>query len=302
MSAPLLHPFSTPLSTPFSLSRRRCLQGLASAGIALHAPGVWAAKPARMISLSGALTEVVYLLSAQDQLVATDTTSLYPEAALRTPKVGYMRQLAAEGVLSLRPDVVIGTQEAGPAVVLDQIRQAGVRVALLPVTHDWSEVMAKVTMVGRETGREAQAAQLAQRLDGEWAGVQAQVAKAARKPRALFILSHGGAPQVAGRATAADALIRYAGGVNAIGQFQGYRALTAEAMASAAPDVIINSTQGIEALGGEAAFWTRPELTLTPAFARKALVTLDASHLLGFGPRMPSAVKTVHERMQAFVA
>ena len=79
--------------------------------------------------------------------------------------------------------------------------------------------------------------------------------------------------------------------------FAGYRPLTAEAMAAAAPQVIINSTQGIEALGGVAAFWQRPELALTPAFARKALVTMEASHLLGFGPRLPSAVQALHRQM-----
>lgn len=106
----------------------------------------------------------------------------------------------------------------------------------------------------------------------------------------------GGSPQVAGKGTAANALIQYAGCVNAIDQFDGYKPLTAEAMASAAPRVIINTTQGIEALGGEATFWKRPELALTPAYAKKALVTLEASHLLGFGPRLPSAVQALHMR------
>ncbi|MDN5539150.1 ABC transporter substrate-binding protein, partial [Comamonas sp.] len=111
-----------------------------------------------------------------------------------------------------------------------------------------------------------------------------------------------GSPQVAGKGTAANALIRYAGCVNVIDQFDGYKPLTAEAMASAAPEVIINTTQGIEALGGEAAFWTRPELALTPAYAKKALVTLEASHLLGFGPRLPSAVQALHMRALQWVA
>ena len=294
------------MSAARNLSRRQSLQWLGAAGMAMAVPGAWAQNKGRtgerLISLSGSLTEIVYLLNAQDQLVASDTTSLFPEAATRTPKVGYMRQLSAEGVLSLKPDVVIGTQEAGPAVVLDQIRQAGVRVALSPVQHDWSEVQTKVQLVGRETGLEADAKALMDRLNVEWASVQATVAQTKRKPRALFILSHGGSPQVAGRGTGADALIRYAGGINAVSEFQGYRALTAEAMASAAPDVIINTTQGIEALGGEAAFWKRPELALTPAFARKALVSIEANFLLGFGPRFPSAVKTAHERMQALLA
>ena len=251
----------------------------------------------RLISVGGALTEVVYALGAQSLLVATDTTSLYPEAATRTPKVGYLRQLSAEGLLSLQPDALVGAADAGPAVVLEQGRAAGVRVELVPAQHSFEEVLRKVETVGRVTGREAQAAQLAQRLQQEWAQVSRQVTHATRRPRALFILSHNGSPMVAGTDTAAHALLTLAGADNVVTAFAGYRPLTAEAMAAAAPQVLINSTQGIEALGGVAAFWQRPELALTPAFARKALVTMEASHLLGFGPRLPSAVQALHRQM-----
>ncbi|RGE45143.1 ABC transporter substrate-binding protein [Comamonas testosteroni] len=286
------------------LSRRASLQWLGGAALAaaLPAQAQTAAPARRLVSLSGALTEIVYLLNAQNLLVGTDTTSLYPEAAQKTAKVGYVRQLSAEGLLSLRPDAVIGTSDAGPPVVLDQIRQAGVRVALVKAQHNWAEVQEKIKVVGRETGRSADADKLLAQLDGQWSSIQAQVAKAQRKPRVLFVMSHSGSPQVAGKGTAANALMQYAGCVNAIDQFDGYKPLTAEAMASAAPEVIINTTQGIEALGGEAAFWKRPELALTPAFAKKALVTLEASHLLGFGPRLPTAVQALHMRSLQWVA
>lgn len=286
------------------LSRRSSLQWLGGAALAAALPAqAQTAGPARrLVSLSGALTEIVYLLNAQNLLVGTDTTSLYPEAAQKTAKVGYVRQLSAEGLLSLRPDAVIGTSDAGPPVVLDQIRQAGVRVALVKAQHNWAEVQEKIKVVGRETGRMADADKLLAQLDGQWNSIQAQVAKAQRKPRVLFVMSHSGSPQVAGKGTAANALMQYAGCINAIDQFDGYKPLTAEAMASAAPEVIINTTQGIEALGGEAAFWKRPELALTPAFAKKALVTLEASHLLGFGPRLPTAVQALHMRSLQWVA
>ena len=286
------------------LSRRSSLQWLGGAALAaaLPAQAQTAAPARRLVSLSGALTEIVYLLHAQNLLVGTDTTSLYPEAAQKTAKVGYVRQLSAEGLLSLRPDAVIGTSDAGPPVVLDQIRQAGVRVALVKAQHNWAEVQEKIKVVGRETGRMADADKLLAQLDGQWNSIQAQVAKAQRKPRVLFVMSHSGSPQVAGKGTAANALMQYAGCINAIDQFDGYKPLTAEAMASAAPEVIINTTQGIEALGGEAAFWKRPELALTPAFAKKALVTLEASHLLGFGPRLPTAVQALHMRSLQWVA
>jgi iron complex transport system substrate-binding protein len=196
----------------------------------------------------------------------------------------------------------VGTTEAGPPVVLDQVRSAGVRVELVQADHTWDEVRRKVATVGRVAGREREAQALQADLDAQWAAVQKQVAATTRRPRAIFILSHGGSPMVAGTGTAADALIRFAGATNAITQFAGYRPLTAEAMASAAPEVLLNSTQGIEALGGEAAFWQRPELALTPAFRRKALVAMEASHLLGFGPRLPAAVRELHTRTQAITA
>ncbi|WP_227494143.1 heme/hemin ABC transporter substrate-binding protein [Ramlibacter pallidus] len=252
----------------------------------------------RLVTIGGAITEVVYALGAQEQLVGTDTTSLYPPAAQRTAKVGYMRQLSAEGVLALRPNALVATTEAGPPVVLDQLRSAGVQVERVRADHTWAEVQRKVQAVGRACAREAGARELQQRLDSEWNAALAEVARSNRaRPRVLFILSHGASPQVAGGHTAAHALIGFAGGTNAIAGFDGYRPLTAEAMAAAAPDVILTTTQGIEAQGGEQKFWSRPELALTPAFARKALVSLDALLLLGFGPRLPQAVGEVHRRI-----
>jgi len=283
------------------MSRRQSLACLAATG----ASSAWSRTPAsarRLIAVGGAMTEVVYALGAESLLVATDTTSLYPEAATRTPKVGYLRQLSAEGLLSLQPDVIVGSGEAGPAVVLEQVRSAGVRVELVPTTHNFEEVLRKVALVGTVTGKQTQADALAKQLRSEWEQVAQAVSLTKRKPRALFILSHSGSPMVAGQKTAADALLQFAGAHNAVQQFEGYRPLTAEAMAAIAPEVIVNSTQGIEALGGVEKFWQRPELALTPAFRRKALVTMEASHLLGFGPRLPMAVRELHIRLLQAVA
>lgn len=285
------------------MGRRGVLALGAAAALPVAAPVFAQTKAPRLVTVSGAITEVVYALGAEAQLVGTDTTSLFPAAALKTPKVGYMRQLSAEGVLSLRPDAVIATTEAGPPVVLDQLRSAGVKVELVKADHSWQEVRAKVLAVGRASERVAQAAELQTKLDAEWDAVQRRVAAAASsqraKPRVLFILSHSASPQVAGQNTAADALIRFSGGVNALSGFEGYRPMTAEAMAGAAPDFLLCTDQGIEALGGTAKFWQRPELALTPAFRQRRLITLDALLLLGFGPRLPQAVRETHEKLSA---
>ena len=289
------------MASKLGLHRRGLLRlaiggtGLGLAGTALRAQ---TAKPPRLVTVGGALTEIIYLLGAEAQLVGTDTTSLYPAAALKTPKVGYMRTLSAEGLLSLRPDAVIGTTEAGPPVVIDQLRSAGVRVELVAADHSWVEVQRKIAAVGRCAGREAAAHGLQARLDAEWAAVQREVAqRSGQKPRVLFILAHGASPQVAGGNTAADAVLRFAGGTNVMTGFAGYRPMTAEAMAAAAPEVLLTTTQGIEALGGVEAFWSRPELALTPAFKRRTLVHLDALALIGFGPRLPATVRTLAQKL-----
>lgn len=257
----------------------------------------------RLVTVGGGITEVVYALGAQDQLVGTDTTSLYPAAALATPKVGYMRQLSAEGLLALRPDTLVAGTDAGPPVVLDQIRSAGVRVELIESDHSWEEVRRKVAAVGRATGRESEARALQQQLDARWAAVIQRVRQSAsaKVPRVLFVLSHTGSPLVSGEATAADAVMRFMGARNALSGFKGYRPMTAEAMAAAAPDVILMTTQGVEAVGGVEKFWQRPELALTPAFAHRqngrSLLHLDALELMGFGPRLPDVIARLHAQV-----
>lgn len=283
-------------------SRRKLLQTWGGLALAHAVPARATQRTQRIVSLGGGLTEVVYLLNAYDQLVGTDTTSLFPEAALKTAKVGYMRQLSAEGLLSLRPSAVVGTEEAGPSVVLDQIRSAGVAVELIKVDHSFAEVVRKIELVGRVAGCTREASALQAQITAAWALAQQTVASAAHRPRVLFILAHTGTPMVAGTGTAADAMIRFAGGINAAATFKGYRPLTAEAMASAAPQVLLNTQQGLDALGGDAALWQRPEVALTPAFRRRAAVVMDASYLLGFGPRLPQAVRDLHTRMQAAAA
>lgn len=262
-----------------------------------------ALKSPRLVTVGGGITEVVYALGAQDQLVGTDTTSLYPLAAQATPKVGYMRQLSAEGLLALRPDAIVAGTDAGPPVVLDQIRSAGVKVELIESDHSWEEVRRKISAVGGATGREREAEALQKKLDARWAGVTARVQQAARGkvPKVLFVLSHTGSPLVSGEATAADAVIRFMGARNALGGFKGYRPMTAEAMAAAAPDLILMTTQGLDAVGGVDKFWSRPELALTPAYAHRqtgrSLLHLDALELIGFGPRLPDVIERLHEQV-----
>jgi iron complex transport system substrate-binding protein len=98
----------------------------------------------RIISLGGDVTEIVYALEAQQQLVAKDSTSTWPAAARSLPDVGYIRQLNAEGILSLRPTLVLASAQAQPSLVLQKVEDSRVKVVNIPGGNDLSAIDKKI--------------------------------------------------------------------------------------------------------------------------------------------------------------
>ena len=79
----------------------------------------------RIVVAGGSLTELIYAMGV-------DETTSYPPETAKLPHIGYWKQLSSEGILSLRPDSVITWQDAGPQIVLDQLRAQKVNVVTLP--------------------------------------------------------------------------------------------------------------------------------------------------------------------------
>jgi iron complex transport system substrate-binding protein len=297
------------LNPPHPSRRRWLRRGAAWAAAALAAPAAQAAAAGgqRLVCIGGALTEAVYALGAQAQLVGVDTTSLFPASARELPSVGYARALSAEGVLSLRPGLVLAGAEAGPPAVLRQLQAAGLRLEVMQWPYSLAGVEGMVQGVGTLLGRPAALGSLLSTLREQAQAAQKAVQsvreEAAREgrpaPRLLFVLSHSMAQlRVAGHDTAADAMLRLAGGRNAFGEVQGYKPLTPEAVIAAAPDVIVATDQGLQAAGGVAGFLRAPGLAATPAGRAGRVVALDALWLLGFGPRTASAVQALAQAVQ----
>ena len=163
----------------------------------------------RVVVIGGALAECVYALGAQDWLVGADTTCTYPAATASLPKVGYQRSLSTEGILSLRPSLVLASQEAGPPTVFTQLRDAGIRVVSVDGRNDVDTARCKLSVTGDALGVTSRAAPLLQQFDAQWQMTVAHVASRVgqRRPlRVLFILGHSGMQSmVAGKHTAADA-------------------------------------------------------------------------------------------------
>ena len=116
------------------LSRRHVLAAAGAAfGAGLMPRPVRAVGAERLVVAGGALTEIVAALGAGDRIVGVDDTSLHPPALVRSlPKIGYLRTLAAEGILSLDPSLVIATDQAGPPPVIGQLRAVGTKLLIVP--------------------------------------------------------------------------------------------------------------------------------------------------------------------------
>lgn len=280
------------------LRRRALLRGLLAGGAAASL-GAMTLRPAtavacaangqRVVSIGGAVTEIVAALDAMCRVIATDTTSLHPRAVFDLPRVGYMRALASEGIVALNPSLVLASDRSGPEPVLRQIKDAGVDLRLIPDDPHISAIAPKIVAVGAALGLQAQAAALAKAVDDDIAALQAQVAALKSKPRVLFLLSVARAQPIAGGAdTSADAMIRLAGGVNAA-NVSGWKPISAESALDVAPDVILMMSQTLEGAGGIDAVLALPALASSPAAKNRRVVGMEGTYLLGLGPRTAHA-------------
>ena len=260
---------------------------LAHAADRVEPPG----KPARLISVDGAVTEILYALGAEEQLVGVDTTSLYPAATEDVAKVGYKRALSAEGILSLQPDLLLATDDAGPPEVLEQIARAGVNTHRIPDTATVAGLHETIAAVAEVLERAEAGAALSAQLDQELAQLEAATEANRSRPRVLFLLHIGsGNDLAAGRDTAADTVIRLAGGENVLHDaFSGYKPLSAEAALAAAPDAILVTQRNLEQLGSLDAVLERGALKATPAGQARRVLAMDGPLLLAFGPRLAVA-------------
>jgi iron complex transport system substrate-binding protein len=246
----------------------------------------------RIVSIGGAVTETIYALGLEGRIVGVDTTSLYPPEALkRAPNVGYMRALSAEGILSLKPTWVMAIDGSGPPAALKLVSDAGVPLTMIHDDPTADGVAAKIETIGKLLGAKEKAVALANETRARFALVEHMRPQTPKPPRVLFILSlQNGRPMVGGRGTAADSIIRLAGGANAADTIDGYKPMTDEGVIAAAPDVVLKMNTG-NMVGNPDDIFSLPAFAATPAAAKRVLIGMDGLYLLGFGPRSPDAVR-----------
>jgi iron complex transport system substrate-binding protein len=316
---------------PVILERRQLLQNIcapAAKAAAATAISSWLfttpswAKPRttvlkRLVCVGGSLTEIIYALNLQGHLIAIDTTSTYPMATKKLPSVGYARALSLEGVLSMRPQLLLVTEDAGPPQVLRQISHAGVQVKVLKADHRYEGLIDRVRAIGFLLGAEGQSERLIKEINHGWQQYQqyqqdidhAMIDKneniltkevPSQQLKAMFIMAHS--PQqimVAGHSTSAHAIMNYLYLDNAFKAVQGYKPLTPESVIAGRANIILLTDQGLQAQGGMQGILRLPGVMQTPAARHRQIYSREANHLLGFGPRLPSMLHSLVKEIHA---
>ncbi|GAB4309340.1 MAG: hypothetical protein Kow00117_02720 [Phototrophicales bacterium] len=247
----------------------------------------------RIISIGGAVTEVIYELGYGDNLIAVDESSIYPQAATELPQVGYLRFLSAEPILSYNPTLIITTEDAGPPEALEQLRAVGIPVLVVPAEDTLQGAIDKIRPIAAALNRVEEGEQLIAQMQADIEQAQALTANLEERPRVLFVFAGSSvALGVLGQETGANEMLRLAGATNVIEDQTGYIPLTSEAIVAAAPDIIVTTSLSVERVGGYERFLQLPGIALTPAAENGRIIYegLDDLYLLGFTPRLGDAI------------
>ncbi|MGA4963197.1 heme/hemin ABC transporter substrate-binding protein [Streptomyces pseudogriseolus] len=255
----------------------------------------------RIVPLSGSLSEIVFTLGLADRVVARDVTATFAQAA-RLPVVTRGHDVSAEGVLSLRPDLVLAESTTGPAEAMDQIRAAGVPVLVVEGATGLDDVGPRIEAVAEALGVPAAGAELTRRTQQRIDAVAESVPAGKEKPRVAFLYLRGSASVylIGGKDSGATSLIEAAGAVDAgaeSGLEKDFTALTSEALVKAAPDALLVMTKGLESVGGVDGLVRIPGVAQTPAGMDRRIVSVEDGVLLNYGPRTDQVLASVVEQL-----
>ena len=252
---------------------------------------------ARVVVLANGVAEIMNSLNAKALIVGRDLSS--SEKALEDiPVVTSGHQVIPEKVIGLKPDLVIIDASTGPKSAIDQIRSAGIRVEQTPESWNLADISLKVQAVANVIGAPQQGELLNQAISSAITN-----SKLSSKPRIAFLYLRGTSAiyLIGGEGSGADSLISAIGGIDvgAAALPRPFNTLTAESLATLNPDVIIVMTKGLESVGGISGLLKLPGVAQTEAGKKQAVIDVDDSLLLSFGPRTPSLVQVLAERVSA---
>lgn len=212
----------------------------------------------RIIVIGQVYNEIIWDLGAEQDIVGVDLSSTYPPAVKKVQTVGYHRALSAEGILSLKPTLIIHDGNVGPPQVMQQIQSLKIPTLTFKAKNDSIDgTKALIREIGAHFQKQAKAEELCRKLDADLAKSLAEVKRYTDQPR-VAVIHFGRASNIylvvgsggKGDGGGAAQMISWAGGRMALDKQGMERMASPEVVAKANPDVILMTEFGYDRLGG----------------------------------------------------
>jgi iron complex transport system substrate-binding protein len=242
----------------------------------------------RVVVLANGVAEIIQSMNAQSIIVGRDISSTEDSLA-DIPIVTSGHQVLPEKVIALKPDLVLIDASTGPKAAIETIKSAGITVIETPESWSLEDLPIKVRAVGRAIGAQNQAEELVKQLNQS---LDASVVENAPRVAFLYLRGTSSVYLIGGAGSGADSLLASIGAIDVGAQTldRPFNTLTAESLAELNPDVILVMSKGLESVGGIEGLLKLPGVAQTAAGKNSAVIDVDDSLLLSFGPRTPSLV------------
>ncbi len=260
--------------------------GVIVPGIAV---GESAPPPSRVVSLGPIITEMMYLLGADHQLIANTTYCVMPEDAKKKEKIGSMIQMNVEKIVSLKPDLVLASPLAKDKQLI-MLEKLGIRVIRFVNPKTFSEMCDMTLTMGEMLGKTENA-----RIVVEMArkDVDAILLITGSLPKRRVFMQIGIKPlKTANRETFINEYIEYAGGINIASDVKN-GVYSREKVLEEDPDVILIATMGSSATAGEHEKNTWMRFTSIKAAKHHEVYVLDSETVCS--PTVVTFVDTLRE-------
>lgn len=251
--------------------------------------------PQRIISLAPSITETIYALGAQDQLIAVTDFCKYPPEAQQKEKVGGFINPNLEKIVSLNPDLVIVTADSQQDKLFSQLQRLHIPVF---VTNPGSlkETFQAITQIGEVCGKKENAEKINVSLKQRVAKIEEKI-KNAPRPKVLLLWSED--PLItAGKDTFTDDLIKLAGGINIAHDSNiKYPKYSIEEILRRKPDIIITTS-----MDDKSALWERWKTwTEIPAVKNKRIYSMSCDFIARPAPSIVDGLeqlaKVIHPEL-----
>jgi len=247
----------------------------------------------RIITAGSALTETVCALGDCDKIIASDRTSLYPAHIQQLPSIGYRGGINAEGIISLKPTLIIAEKDYVEDAVLEQLGASGIKLLIIDRKPEIGETKKLIMQIATVLKREAEGKKLIAKIDSDLAEANALLKKTTSHPKVICIYNRGTATvSVAGKNTFGN-ILSYVGATSAVADIEGYKPLNTESLIAANPDYLLMVSTGLESIGGIDGMLKVPGVAQTAAGIKRQIVAIESLKLTNFGPRVGEAIKEI---------